>query len=222
MHFCESMTANIYIDGFNLYYGSVREFPQFKWLNLAELCRRLLPDLQIKRIRYFTSRVSALPNNAQAPVRQDLYLRALRTLPNLQIHFGRFASREVYLPRSPLRYLHGQNRPETTRVLKTEEKRSDVNLASYLLLDCFEDDFDDAVVLSNDSDLTLPIEIVAKRFGKSVGMINPHHRRILSRELMRVTTSQIRSINRSVLAASQFPNEMTDSGGTFRRPPRWR
>ena len=216
------MTTNIYVDGFNLYYGSVRKFPQFKWLDIANLCRRLLPSHQINRIRYFTSRVSASPNNSQGTVRQDLYLRALRTLPNLHIHFGRFASREVTMPRAPLTYLPGQHRPETVRVLKTEEKRSDVNLASYLLLDCFDDDYDNAVVLSNDSDLTLPIEIVSSRFGKSVGMINPHRRKFLSRELTRATAFQIRSINRSALAASQFPDELTDVSGTFRRPARWR
>ena len=216
------MTTNIYVDGFNLYYGSVRKFPQFKWLDIAELCRRLLPDLQIKRIRYFTSRVRAWPSNEQSPARQDLYLRALGTLPNLQIHYGRFVSREVYMPRSPIRYLPGQSKPETVPVVRTEEKRSDVNLASYLLLDCFDDDFDDAVVLSNDSDLTTPVEIVATRFGKSVGMINPHQRKYLSSELRKVTTFQVRAINRSVLAASQFPDELTDAQGTFRRPSRWR
>ena len=216
------MATNIYIDGFNLYYGSVRRFPQLKWLNLAELCRRLLPSHQINRIRYFTSRISASPNNSQGPARQDLYLRALRTLPNLHVHYGRFASREVSMPLSPLRYLPGRNRPETVPVIRTEEKRSDVNLASYLLLDCFDDDFDDAVIVSNDSDFTLPVEIVGTRFGKSVGMINPHPRKSLSRELTRATAFQVKSINRSVLAASQFPDELTDAQGTFRRPSRWR
>ena len=216
------MPTNIYVDGFNLYYGSVRKFPRLKWLDVAELCRRLLPSLHINRIRYFTSRVSASPNNPQGPVRQDLYLRALRTLPDLHIHYGRFASREVNMPRVPLTNLPGQNRPETVRVLRTEEKRSDVNLASYLLLDCFDDDFDNAVVLSNDSDLTLPIEIVSSRFRKSVGMINPQLRKFLSRELSKATAFQVKSINRSVLAASQFPDELTDAQGTFHRPSQWR
>ncbi len=216
------MATNIYVDGFNLYYGSVRRFPQFKWLDLAKLCGRLLPNHPIARIRYFTARVNASPNDTQAPLRQDVYLRALRTLPNLQIHFGRFASREVYMPRSPLKYLPGQNRPDTVPVVRTEEKRSDVNLASYLLLDCFDKDFDDAVILSNDSDLTLPVKIVTTRFGKSVGMINPHRSKQLSSELRKVTAFQIRSINRSVLAASQFPDELTDADGTFHRPSRWR
>ena len=216
------MVTNIYVDGFNLYYGSVRRYPRLKWLDISRLCMRLLPAHSIGRIRYFTARVNALPHDRQAPARQDLYLRALRTLPNLNLHFGRFASREVHMPRSPLSYLPGTNSPETVAVIRTEEKRSDVNLASYLLLDCLDDEFDVAVVLSNDSDLTLPVHIVGTRFGKSVGMINPHGNRRLSSELRSVTAFQVRSINRSVLAASQFPDDLTDADGAFRRPSRWR
>ena len=39
---------------------------------------------------------------------------------------------------------------------KTEEKGSDVNLASHLLLDAFRGDFDVAAILSNDSDWSHP------------------------------------------------------------------
>ena len=49
----------------------------------------------------------------------------------------------------------GKYRP--VRVMKTEEKGSDVNLATYLLVDAFEDRFDVAVIISNDSDLKEPI-----------------------------------------------------------------
>ena len=83
-------TTNVYIDGFNLYYGCIRRTP-FKWLNPAKLCSQLLPSgYQIHRIRYFTARVSGTPNKPDAPTRQQIYLRALRTLPNLSISYGRF------------------------------------------------------------------------------------------------------------------------------------
>ena len=42
---------------------------------------------------------------------------------------------------------------------KTEEKGSDVNLASHLLLDGFQQTRDTVVVFSNDSDLRVPIRI---------------------------------------------------------------
>ena len=50
--------ANVYIDGFNLYYGALKGTP-YKWLDLARLCQALLPSDTIQEIKYFTARVSA-------------------------------------------------------------------------------------------------------------------------------------------------------------------
>lgn len=215
------MATNIYIDGFNLYYGSLKGHPSLKWLNVLEMSRQLLPDREINRIRYFTALVVPRPHNPDELYRQNVYLRALRTIPNLTIHLGRFVTRPARLPRDPLTYLPEQDGPETLAVLKTEEKRTDVNLATHLLVDCFDGDFDEAVIVSNDSDLTLPVEVVVGKFGKPVGMINPHPRRKLSSALRKATTSQIREINKSVLARSQFPDVLSDARGEFHRPPRW-
>jgi hypothetical protein len=55
-----------------------------------------------------------------------------------------------------------QSWPDVVRVLKVEEKGSDVNLASHLLLDAFQGSFDVAAVLSNDSDLIEPMRIVSQ------------------------------------------------------------
>jgi hypothetical protein len=67
--------TNVYIDGFNLYYGALKDTP-YKWLDLDALCRRLLPKHRIGRIRYFTAIVSARPNDPSGPDRQRTYLRA--------------------------------------------------------------------------------------------------------------------------------------------------
>jgi len=54
--------TNVYVDGFNLYYGCLRGTP-YKWLDLDALCRRLFPRDRINRIRYFTAIVSARPGD---------------------------------------------------------------------------------------------------------------------------------------------------------------
>ena len=46
-------------------------------------------------------------------------------------------------------------------------------LATALLLDCFDNDCDEVVVISNDSDLIAPVTAVRQRFGKPVGVISP-------------------------------------------------
>ena len=159
------MKANVYIDGFNLYYGALRG-TAYKWLDLSAMCQRLLPGRSIGRIRYFTARITPLPHDQQAPARQQDYLRALGTIPNLNIHYGHFVSHPQNWPAYPLVYPAPGVRPLMASILRTEEKRSDVNLATLLLIDCVDDVFDEAVVISNDSDLMLPIEYAIKRFGK--------------------------------------------------------
>jgi len=48
---------------------------------------------------------------------------------------------------------------------KTEEKGSEVNLASHLLRDAFSKKFEVAVLITNDSDLAEPVRIVARELG---------------------------------------------------------
>ena len=56
-------------------------------------------------------------------------------------------------------------------VARREEKGSDVNVASHLLIDTLTNVIDAAVVISNDSDLAMPIS--AARTRVPVGLINP-------------------------------------------------
>src|SRR3989304_4492909 len=88
--------------------------------------------------------------------RQEVYLRAVQTIPNLSVHYGSFL---VKKKRRPLvTPLPGGRR--TAEVFDTEEKGSDVNLPTYLLRDGFQGEYEVAVVVSNDSDLVHAIEIV--------------------------------------------------------------
>ncbi len=214
------MRANVYIDGFNLYFGSLKG-TRHKWLNVSAMCRRLLPNREINRVRYFSARISPLPHNPDAPDRQDAYLTALETLPDLTIHLGRFTSRPVSLPVFPLEYPSQNSPAQTVRVLKTEEKRSDVNLATFLMLDCVDDNVDEVVIVSNDSDLVLPIELAVKRFGKIAGVISPQDSSQISRALLRAATWTYKTINRSVLAASQFPDVVQHPRGPITKPATW-
>jgi len=220
------MATNIYIDGFNLYFGALKtRWPQFKWLNIGAFCSALLPTHTINRIRYFTALVIPSPEDPQMRIRQDIYLRALRTIPNLCVHDeGWFIRKQVLRRQFPLAY--PKNRPPNSSPQKVyvqlpEEKGSDVNLASYLLLDCFNDDFDEAVVISNDADLAVPIDIVVTKFHKPVGVVNPHLKGRRSVTLQKVASWTFQTLNRHHLANSQFPPTLTDSQGTITKPATW-
>ena len=148
-------------------------------------------------------------------------MRALETIPQLTIHLGRFSRHPAYAPVFPLVFSESDGRPHTIRILRTEEKRSDVNLATLLLVDCADDDIDEAVVISNDSDLMLPIEYASDRFRKTVGVISPHRRNKFSRELMQVASWSFKEINASVLAASQLPDVVHHPRGPITKPATW-
>ena len=215
--------ANVYIDGFNLYRGRLKDTP-FRWLDLGALCTALFPELTINRIRYFTAVVTAYGHDPDAPTRQDVYLRALATIPNLTLHKeGWFASYPVLLPLYPLVHPQGlSQKPKCVLVLKNEEKRTDVDLATYLLMDCFVGDFDEAVVISNDADLVLPIETVKTTFGKRVGVVNPHRKKKVSGHLARAASYHRKSIKNKTLGACQFPDPVIDATGRqIAKPPSW-
>ena len=204
----------VYVDGFNLYYGAARAAA--KWLNLAALCERLArPSDELLAIKYYTALISARPHDVEAPVRQQMYLRALKTIPNLSIHYGHFLSHPV---RMPLAASVASGNVEYVEVLKTEEKGSDVNLASHLLRDAYTDRFSLAVVLSNDSDLAEPIRIVRQELGMRVGIWNPQKNpsRVLQRH-----ADFFKKIREQALRECQFPSTLRDAHGWFRKPRAW-
>lgn len=203
--------TNVYIDGFNLYYGAVKATP-YKWLDLAKLCKIMLPSDDIQTIKYFTARVSARPQDPDLPTRQQIYLRALRTIPNLTIIYGHFLTHSCRM------VLTGSNPVQKVWVDKTEEKGSDVNIAAHLLYDAFGRAFDVAVLITNDSDLVEPVRMVKTGLGLPVGVLNPHPYH--SRQLRQFATFMKR-IRQADLMVSQFPATLTDANGTFRKPRDW-
>lgn len=108
------------------------------------------------------------PRSPSVGTRQQAYLRALRTIPNLRIRYGHFlAGREAWpevFPENPDDPGVPNPANRITTVWVTEEKGSDVNLATQLILDAAEGDFDVAWVFTNDSDLAWPIQEARKRY----------------------------------------------------------
>ena len=209
------MKTFVYVDAFNLYYGSLKK-TAYKWLDIKKMCELELPANQIEKIEIFTARVTGRPNDPDAPLRQDVFFRALRTVPNLKIVEGHFLRHPKWMPLAnpPL------GGPGMAEVIKTEEKGSDVNLAVALLRDAYENLFDVAVVISGDSDLLGPVEIVKNRLHKPVVVLNPQKRHRPC-QVLKHAASFYRHLRPSTLAASQFPATLTDAAGTFSKPASW-
>jgi uncharacterized LabA/DUF88 family protein len=202
--------ACVYVDGFNLYYGALKNSP-YKWLNIARLCQIMLPHDSIQQIKYFTALVNPRPKDPNQLTRQQIYLRALETIPRLEIVYGHFLTHEISMPLAP---------PKTgyAKVIKTEEKGSDVNLALHLLTDGFRNQYDIAVIVSNDSDLLLPIQFVKKELGKMIGILNPQQH---PSKVLIANADFIKNIRQGVLSKCLFPETLIDSKGKFSKPRSW-
>lgn len=209
------MQANVYIDGFNLYYGALRGRPKLKWLDLVGFGRGiLLPGQELHRVRYFTARVGGRGVDPQQPQRQEMYLRAVKTRPTVSVHEGYFQTKPARLPLAA----SVDDAIELVDVLRTEEKGSDVNLATYLLLDACRDDAEAAIVVSDDFDLKEPLRIARQEMGRVLGIVSPRQRRSLSRA---VGANFYRPLREALLRDNQLPPTLSDDAGVIRRPPAW-
>ena len=188
------MRTYIYVDGFNLYYRSLKRTP-YKWLDLCGLFHDILqPHHDILKIKFFTARVHERPNDLSIPQRQDVYLDALQSYcKEVEVIFGHF---QTHIVRAPLAHPHSNQR--FVEILKTEEKGTDVNLATHLLNDGWLNVYDSAILVTNDSDISEAMRLVKILPNKSLGLLTPgtgnpsqqlllhadFHRHIRSRALM--------------------------------------
>lgn len=209
------MKTIVYIDAFNLYYGCLKNTP-YRWLDLNKLAINLLPKDEIYQIKYFTAKVSARPKDPDQPVRQQIYLRALETLPNLTIKYGHYLTTKVWMP-----LVTPVNGREMAEVFKTEEKGSDVDLATHLIHDGHKGAYELAVVISNDSDLVEPIRIVKDELGLNVGVFNPQMKSKHPSVQLQKTATFFKQIRKSHLEQSLFPDQLQDAKGVFNKPPSW-
>lgn len=199
-----------YIDGLNLYYGlKSKGWRRFYWLDLRRLALNLLlSNQELGAVRYFTARVSSTPRDQLKPVRQNSYLEALATLPDLTIHLGHFLMKKQYC----------WNCGKTWQV--PEEKMTDVNIAVELLSDAYDNRFDTAIIVSGDSDLTGPVRSVRTRYpDKHVIVAFPPGRH--SVDLNKAASASF-TIGRKKLRDSQLPETVVRTDGyVLTRPARW-
>lgn len=216
------LRTSVYIDGFNLYYRALKGTPH-KWLDVAALSSAVLPAVNsVTAIHYYTAHISGRLD-AGAPGRQRVYLAAISSLPGVSIHYGNFqvtrrwsplVQPPDFLPPYPVA---AGSRIDVARVWKTEEKGSDVNLGVHLVRDAFRGAFDEAAVLTNDTDLVEPIRIVVEELGLPVTLLAPV-------SVPATSLSKVASHMRHVapyLGPCKLPDPVIVGGKTYAKPPGW-
>lgn len=222
----KSLRAIAYIDGYNLYHGihqskkhqdflaSTGAPPQATiakrlfWLNLNTMCKSIFKDLDVCKIKYFTSRVAGpSPGDPVATaalkeatrLRQVAWLDAVDSLADVEVLEGKWFEK-----------------PVTCRACKTQlsiptEKMTDVQIASEMIADAVLDAFDVAILVSADSDLVPAIKKVKLlQPGKSVRALYPPNRGCIE---ITNHASEIRKLRLSYLERCRLPDQITRADG---------
>jgi hypothetical protein len=209
-----------YIDGFNLYFGlRSMGYQRYYWLNLQAMAEKLVrPHQRLIMTKYFTARISG-PHPKDKPEdarkmeekrrRQASFLEAIGTLSGVSIYYGHYIGGII------------QCRNCRHTWPDHEEKMTDVNIATEMMIDSFENRCDSILLISADSDLVPAIRGVKKLFpAKRMIVFFPPGR--LSAQLTLVANEQF-TIGRRTLAKSQFPDQIVKPDGhILQRPAKWK
>jgi uncharacterized LabA/DUF88 family protein len=177
----------------------------------------LKPDQELVAVRYFSARVGAFFDNLDRPEKQKVYLQALATNPKIDIRLGYFSLHPVRMPDAD-EFKNGKIK--LLNVMKTEEKGTDVNLAVQLVADAFQNNFDYAMLFSNDSDMAASIEIATKICHKKVGLYVD--KKAISTKVLQQNVCYIKKLGPTIFTEHQLPETLTTAkGGIITKPKDW-
>ncbi|MBW1615426.1 MAG: NYN domain-containing protein [Deltaproteobacteria bacterium] len=191
-----------YIDGFNLYHSIAAlgsNCNHLKWLNLWALSNAYIKSSKEKLVKvYYFSAIAYWLKDSSA--RHKQFIEANKNLGVTPI-LGNFKKKTR------------QCKSCGAKWTEHEEKQSDVNLAIYLVNDAHLNKFDKAFVLSADSDLCPPIDLVINNCKKEAAILIPPNRYKITRELRNRQQVTAYKIKLKHLKANQLPNTIRNETG---------
>lgn len=131
---------NLYIDGTNLFIGLIQLVNAGQQPSFSDLLKSIIKLYEIDKTFFYASYM--IPTNYQK--------RGRKKLVNIEAKFYQEVKKSKNLV-----FYKGHRSPSSGK-----EKGVDVHLAVDLIKDAFLDNFDQAVIMTGDSDLIYPVEIV--------------------------------------------------------------
>ena len=219
--------VSVFVDGFNVYHflDKTPGYNKYKWINYKRLAECYIPDDSvIESVYYFTAFVKYAPEKNQ---RHNLFIRALRT-KNIETVKGKFKAVErtfVLQDNSSTRKFKTVNGWIQGRLRKGytfEEKKTDVNIAVYLLSKAVEDEYDIALIISGDTDFEPAIRAVKDKFpDKEIFIVVPD-RKIAGSQRYLAGKHNCFSIKEEHLKVSQLEDPIVlPNGKTITKPLTW-
>lgn len=235
-HICameSTMKTICYVDGYNLYYGCLRN-TAYKWLDIHKLLASMLhqqnPDAELITIKFFTAPVITrfASNGSIAQQSQQNYHRALEILyPNsIDIINGYYNDEKS----NAMLYLSPPDKQQRVHVWKLEEKQTDVNLALSAYRDAAQGRAEQLVFVTNDTDQEPSLKAIREDFSESIriGVILPIKENASATKArpgnMRLSTYADwtrKHIKDHELAAAQLPRVVPTKKKAIRKPEYW-
>lgn len=220
------LRTRVYIDGYNFYYGCLKNTP-YKWLDpLLLFQNHILPSaliedgleqnsqstlLESPGIKFFTAKiVERVAKSTDSVSSQAKYHTALRKL-----HNGRIELVEGYyaINKMKVKIVDAENPDLPPRqcaeiqAWKVEEKQSDVNLALQAYHDAITKEIDHAVIVTNDTDIAPALEMIRAHTNVFIGLVVPtlDNERIPNTDLEKLSHWTRKHITEAELSACQLP-----------------
>lgn len=245
-----TLRTRVYIDGYNLYYGCLRE-TAYKWLDVLALFEnQILPSILYRptpnndparmvlhpdcAVKYFTAKIiESAARGKDSVSSQAHYHNALTQHCRGRVRFilGKYSiykSNQYAVDiQDPARWPRDCER---VQVWKLEEKQSDVNIALQLYDDALSGDIDQVVLVSNDTDLSPALEMLKVRCPNIVrGLVIPTRKLgadgVVEREANASLIMHANWVRRHILAdelrASQLPDVVTGARRASIKPHSW-
>lgn len=203
-----------YFDGFNFYNGLKEkaqanpDWKKFYWIDFVAFCSQFFPDASLEAVKYFTAPPS---NNGQRGRQAALFAaNSIRNPEKFLVVKGNYQNKTIECKKCKESFEH------------PEEKRTDVNIAVHMMLDCFLDKADTLILISADSDQVPAVQAIKEQFpNKTVKIYFPPQRN--SAELFAIAKPVVYLDNaESKFKAAVMPAAVTNGTKTYTRPPEWK
>lgn len=208
----------MYVDGYNFYYAVKKRLGDKQlylgWCDFRKVALEIIDGRgTLSRVKYFTSPVENLGaeggERGSERDRQNVWLRALSTVPQLEVVEG---------------FYTGNHSEDPSRRHKhRSEKETDVNIAIALVLDAAKRVYDRAILVGGDYDQLPTVRAVTEEFMRPVEVwLPPGQQKGRWAEFDHNSLVSVQSLSTNVLERCRLPDTIHHATGLIEAPSIWR
>ena len=195
---------------------------KYSWLDIEKFAMAITPKgNSLVLAKYFSSRIKGDATDPDKPKRQAIYWNAIRSLePRVVIIKGNYQAFQ-----SHCKHCNHLIRCKNCGVphIKPNEKKTDVNIATAMLVDAFENRCDQQILVSGDSDYENTLMEIRRLFPEKELIVAFPPKRRNNRLMGNDKCTFAFDIQEDAFKKSQFPDVVLAAGNVLmKRPAGWK